>query len=272
MNSTIKYEIDTENIKKKFLNEVSKSICTIKIGNDYFTGFFIKFELEEIHQKLFALITSYEAIPNIINQRNIEIQTIIGNNKENIKLNIKQRKIRTFKEQNITLIEIIDKDNLKEKINFLNCDLECKSEIYKKYLNTDIFILNIREGEELDYYNGKIIKINEPKESNFKTTLDIKVGVTDPPILLFEKSNGEPKVLGIHTSSTQEENNSFFETFIDFFLKLIFKTNDYLEQIDELIFNENSSLIIDEEVVLKVNNIQIGAGATLDVKGCLIFG
>ena len=52
MDNDRRYEIYTEHAKSmklKTLNKVAKSLCTIKIDNIKATGFFIKFERDEIN-------------------------------------------------------------------------------------------------------------------------------------------------------------------------------------------------------------------------------
>ena len=165
--------------------------------------------------------------------------------------------MKYLEEQNITVIEIIDEDYLKEKINFLSCDLKCNSEIYKNYLNTDIFIMYHPNGEELECCSGKIIKVNEPKEFNFEHSLDIKNGSSGSPILLFEKSDDEPEVIGIQTSSVCENKNNV-GTFINLFTDKLIGIKNFNKSLDKLtreqITGDGESRLFVHYVVLPQNS------------------
>ena len=71
-----------------------------------------------------------------------------------IKLDEKERYILYNKEMDITIIEIISKDNIKDKYflipNINNID----------YINKDIYIVQYPGGNELSYLEGKIKDIN----------------------------------------------------------------------------------------------------------------
>ena len=263
------YTGHAKSIKLKTLNKVAKSLCTIKIDNIKATGFFIKFERDEIN--LFTLVSSHHLLPNIFGKKSIEILIDISNKKENIRLNIKGRKMKYFEPQNIAVIEIIDKDFLEKKVEFLSCDFKCNSEIYKNYLNTDIFIMYHPNGEELECCSGKIIKVNEPKEFNFEHSLDIKNGSSGSPILLFEKSSEEPEVIGIQTSSVCENKNNV-GTFINLFKEKLLGEENYNEYLEILYTTPGSKVLLDSETSLYVKKLEVVQNSDIEVKGSLIIG
>ena len=268
------YTGHAKSIKLKTLNKVAKSLCAIKIDNIKTTGFFIKFERDEINPRetsLFALVSSHHLLPNILGKKNIVILIDISKKKEIIRLNIKGRKMKYFEPQNIAVIEIIDKDFLEKKVEFLSCDFKCNSEIYKNYLNTDIFIMYHPNGEELECCSGKIIKVNEPKEFNFEHSLDIKNGSSGSPILLFEKSDDEPEVIGIQTSSVCENKNNV-GTFINLFKEKLVGKENYNEYIKDIILNPGSSLIVDSDVNLHIQGLSLEKNTYFEVRGTLILG
>ena len=211
-----------KSVKLKILNEVAKSLCQIKIKNrPKGTGFFLKINSKNTP---YMLVTAHHVIRYWLADRNnteIEIVTDVGNIKQNIKLDAKERKMIFLDNRNeserknfydITAIEIIKEDNLKDKVKFLEYDVNCGKINYSEYIDKDTFILHHPNGvEELAFSSGKITKINPGLQ--FEHSLDTEKGSSGSPILLIENENNNPKVIGIHTSaafSNNYINNGYF--------------------------------------------------------------
>ena len=201
-----------KNMKLKTLNEVAKSICKIKTIRGEGTGFFLK--IGKNGKQLYILVTAHHVVPELYIIEKFEIINDNGNIKKIISLNSRERIIEYFPKYDITAVEIIDKDNLKGKVKFLNYDSNCIKEVYKNYLYTDVFTLFHPYGNELECSSGIIIKVEEPLDFEFKHNLDTYQGSSGSPILLFEKLNDEPKVIGVHTSASNSNKNNI-GSFID---------------------------------------------------------
>ena len=211
-----------KSMKIKTLNKIAKSICQIlKIGtNSKGTGFFIVINYENTHSKF--LVTAYHLLPkDIVNaKKSIEVILENANIKQIIKLNEISRKIICLKEQDITAIEINEKDLIDKYVEYLHYDITYILNGYGNYLNKDVFILHHSNGEELECSSGLIVKIKDPKIFEFQHTLDTDKGASGAPILLFEDEINEAKVMGIHTSGNIYNKNNI-GTFIGELVKKI---------------------------------------------------
>ena len=215
------YEQNTghaKSIKLKTLNEIAKSICKIYATKKHCTGFFLKIYNDQ--KIIYMLITSYQLIPLQLDKMNNEIKIIqkSENINQKIALNNNERKIVYLKDKDITAIEILEKDNLINKVKFLNYDSNCKINDYGNYLDIDTFIMHYPKEEYLECNSGKIIFIKSPKEFQFHHTLDTDEGSSGSPILLFENLDEEPKVIGVNTSfvfGNKYNIGTFIDTLID---------------------------------------------------------
>ena len=202
-----------KSVKLKTLNEIAKSLCQIKLKSSRGTGFFIKINA---NKTLYMLVSANHVTRHglVREKKDIEIITDVGNIKQKIKLDNKERKIVLLQEKgyDISAVEIIDNDNLKDKVKFLDYDVNCNIKNYYKYLNADAFILHHPNGvEDLEFSSGKIVVIKGEKHS-FQHTLDTETGSSGSPILLIENENANPKVLAVQTSAetTNKNNNGVF--------------------------------------------------------------
>ena len=119
-------EQDTGHAKKislKKLNKATKSISKLKFGKSQGTGFFMMISNKN-NLKINCLITNCHNI----SQNDVEVQktiiiTIYNEKQTTIKLNNYERFIQCFlKPIDITIIEILDSDNISKDIIFLNYD------------------------------------------------------------------------------------------------------------------------------------------------------
>ena len=175
-----------------------RAICKIIIDkkNDKTTkgtGFFIKIKNEK---EYYFLITNEHVISRFLvkstkkDKNKIEIILNIRNSeqlennieeKEKYCLNIydKQRIIICLNrnEQDITAIEILDKDEFKSKVKFLSVDLNY-IDGYSQYIGQDVFML--------EHPEGKIIHICAGRITNFLQKNNEKLNFDDNQDYYFE--------------------------------------------------------------------------------------
>lgn len=265
------YEKNTghaKSMKLKTLIEISKSICKIQKKDSYGTGFFMSFNLDE--DKLF-LITAYHVIPYpmIQSKKTIEIICDAENIKKEIILDDKQRTYYCYPEKDISIIEIIEQDYLEDKVKALEFDLNCKNNTYGDYINKDIFIMHHPKGEDLECNSGKIVMVKEPNIYEFQHTLDTEEGSSGSPILLFEKQNEKPKVIGIHTSACIGNKNNI-GVFINSLTEIIKKGE--IENIYGLNVPANTIVEIPQDSQIFTEKIHVEEDGCLIVKGKLVIG
>ena len=185
---------------------VSRSICNITIetreGKKTGNGFFLKFY---ISKKIFYFLVSNEHfISNDIINRNPIINIIYDKSKNAyIKLDVNERKIKTFKDLglDVILVEILEKDNISKEC-FLFFE---KDEINKSIINSTVNIIKILKDVELKD-EGKITKINK---YNFLHSAGINKDSLGFPIIL-EKTNN---IIGIN-GQENSKNAEFYGYFI----------------------------------------------------------
>lgn len=241
----------SKSMKLDILNEIAKSICKINISQSQSTGFFIKFQKDQ--KTIYALVTAYHSLPIELYKKNTEIEIIpnIGNIKQIIKLDVRRR-IFFLQDEDITTIEIYKEDNLIDNVKFLNYDKKCQIQNYDNYLDIDTFILHHPKGEDLECNSGKIIQVKSPKEFEFQHTLDTDEGSSGSPILLFDKDNEEPKVIGVHTSFINGNKNNI-GTFINVLSKKVLKQDSNLT--DYVGISKNSRIrIINAKNIMDYQN------------------
>lgn len=193
-----------KSMKLNTLIEISRSICKIQRKDSNGTGFFVSFNLKD---ELF-LVTAYHVIPlpMIESKKTIEIICETEDIKKEIVLDPVERVYYCFPEKDITIIEIINKDQLIGRIKPLEIDENCRPSTYEDYLNKDIFIMHHPKGDDLECNSGKIVMVQEPNNYEFQHTLDTEEGSSGSPILMFEDEI--PKVIGMHTSACLENENN----------------------------------------------------------------
>ena len=155
-----------KSIKLKILKKVSKSICKIYLKKTFGTGFFLK--IQKSNGFLMHLLISanhFIPIKFVSEKKGIEIILENQNIKFSIILDEKQRNILSFKDEDIIAIEILDKDNI--KVDFLDCDLNCKKGNYGNYLLVDIFTLHYPYKKGLECSIGKTVSYDDVKNYEF---------------------------------------------------------------------------------------------------------
>ena len=258
-------------MNQDLFNEISKSICIInKKNKDTGTGFFLRAKF--IEQDIFLLITARHFIPfELVEIRaKIEIITDNGNMKQEIILNNNERKILCFLDKDITAIEIIEKDIIKDKVKFLRHKKKSVN-----YLDIEAFIFHHPNGEKLQCNNGKILSVNTPKEYEFEHNLYTQKGSSGSPIIIFKKSKKrpypKPRVIGVHTSCDPKTKKNI-GTFINVLVRVLKSGIDNLYYQKSLTIPKNGELHSPSGTELIVQHLTVKEEATFKLSGHLIIG
>ena len=226
----------SESSSDKLYNSIVRINFTLN-GNNiiYGTGFFLKIRLKE------KIIKFLITCNHIINESNV-IEAIVTKlyygkvNKEKkleIKLDRNERYIKCFdKPLDVTLIEIIEKDNIKED-KFLMPDFSYKNG-YNIYINENFYLAgypqNNSNENERSISSGKIIKILD--NSEFEHTLDTDHGNSGSPICL----GSNLLVVGIHKQghTTRPIN---YGTFLGYILDILEKEEKFENKKETKVLN-----------------------------------
>ena len=187
-------------------SNIAKSICKLEIGNRKGTGFLLEFLID---QELFFCLISNE---HIIEKKFIKSNTTlyvsydIENKMAKIILDEKERYIKSFEKDyclDITIVEILDKDNIFENY-FLYGGFEIRAE---EIINCHIYIPQYPYGEELVSDKGDIKEIKGYELTHLANTEHGSSGSS----ILFEKTN---IIIGIHkgcnTAKTENYGNLIY--------------------------------------------------------------
>ena len=183
---------DKETIKD---SNVSKAVCKIKleaimdngVANKIGSGFLLKFYVD---QEIFYCLVSNRHILSKDKINNNMIYIFYDNELKgaNIELDKNKRYIKSFKDLDITIVEIKEEDKI-SKDCFLFPEDEYK--INNKLINNNIYIPQYPEGKELKNAKGIIKAINKYEITHLANT---KYGSSGSPILLENRN----RVIGIH--------------------------------------------------------------------------
>ena len=181
---------DISNIMK-----VAKGTVKIELDNDkgVASGFFLK--LERNNKEFYCLMTNAHVITKemITNQEKIKIKYDNETKEINLELNEKERIIFCFMDFgiDITIIEIIPKDGIKDKTYFLNPKTDNN---YEEFIGKNIQIIQFPDGKKLSKSEQKITERFKKIEYMFYHNASTIEGSSGSPIILKD----DDKVLGIH--------------------------------------------------------------------------
>jgi hypothetical protein len=248
-----KNEVETKNseIKKIDLNlhEVLKSVCKIIYKNEFGTGFFIKLFKDD--KELLCLMTNEHVIRKEMIESNeiIDIKYNYEKKWMKIKLDEKERYILYNKEMDITIIEIISNDKIKDKYfllpNINNID----------YINKDIYIVQFPEGKKLSYSNGKIKDVN-----NFEIIYDAstKSGSSGSQILIKNTT----EVIGIHKQGSNKKKENY-GTLINSIIQIL-NDNKKDNNLDKNLIEEEVKVAKQNGFIL-IGEVGIGKSTLIEV-------
>ncbi len=181
---------DISNIMK-----VAKGTVKIELDNDkgVASGFFLK--LERNNKEFYCLMTNAHVITKkmITNQEKIKIKYDNETKEINLELNEKERIIFCFMDFgiDITIIEIIPKDGIKDKTYFLNPKTDNN---YEEFIGKNIQIIQFPDGKKLSKSEQKITERFTKIDYMFYHNASTIEGSSGSPIILKD----DDKVLGIH--------------------------------------------------------------------------
>ena len=181
---------DISNIMK-----VAKGTVKIELDNDkgVASGFFLK--LERNNKEFYCLMTNAHVITKemITNQEKIKIKYDNETKEINLELNEKERIIFCFMGLgiDITIIEIIPKDGIKDKTYFLNPNTDNN---YEEFIGKNIQIIQFPDGKKLSKSEQKITERFTKIDYMFYHNASTIEGSSGSPIILKD----DDKVLGIH--------------------------------------------------------------------------
>ena len=156
----LKDSIEPVNIDgtKKILDQLMNSICKINIKGKLGTGFFCKIPFRKETIKI--LLTNY----NILNKEDFKekkkLNLSLYDEKESITIDLDVERETYFnKKCNITIIELKDKDNIKNYLELDNNLFQDNIEI--NYINKSIYILHYPDGKNVNVSYGLINNIDK---------------------------------------------------------------------------------------------------------------
>ena len=267
-----KFEEDKNNKKEpkkgnfieinRYLTQICKSICKLQINlpDDKYiigTGFLLKFLIE--NKYFFCLITNYHVINKEIidSKRKLFFLFNFENERRSIILDTKQRIIKGFENLDITVIELLDIDDINEYF-FLTPNLD-----YNIFINKEIYIPQYPGGNELCYSEGNIEPISSFELIHNANTLE---GSSGSPIFLKNTTT----VIGIHKQGNSKKLINF-GSFIHSII-ILFK-EEYIKYKCEK-FEGNHEFIYDDGsyyIGFWKNGLRNGKGKLFDKNGKLIY-
>ena len=181
---------------KKILDQLMNCICKIQIKG-FGTGFFCKIPFRK--ETIKVLMTNYHILNEIDLKEIKKLNLGLNNGEETIIIDLGiKREIYFNKEYDIVLIELKEKDKIKEYLEL--DDNLFQDNIEKKYKEKSIYILHYLKGKEVEISYGRLNNINE---GNIIHNCSIDNGSLGSPILNL-KSN---KVIGILNKISNNYNN-----------------------------------------------------------------
>ena len=205
---------------QKIMEQMEKNICRINIGEEKGTGFFCKIPFPDRNNMLPVFVTNNHVIDEkLLYKENARISIKIKGDKKSKELNLNNRIKYTNKKYDITIIEIKERDGIKD---YLELDDKIINDIInninenEEYIGKTIYIIQYPEGE-LSVSYGVIQSIYLDIQYNFVHKCSTRRGSSGSPIL-----NLKNKIIGIHKEGTNQYN---IGSFMNYSLKDFVKIN-----------------------------------------------
>ena len=191
--------------------KVAKGTVKIELSNDkgLASGFFL--QLKRNNKNFYCLMTNAHVITKdmIENKEKIKIKYDIEEKELNLELNEEERIINCYKgykgfAYDISIIEIIPKDEIKDKTYFLEPNTaDCDD-----FIEKEIQIIQFPEGNRLSLSKGKITGKHKTYDYMFFHEASTEKGSSGSPIVL----KNDDRVLGIHKGAIEgkEKNIGIF--------------------------------------------------------------
>ena len=213
---------------KKIIEQMENSICKIKIGEEQGTGFFCKIPFPDKNYMLPVMITNnhiinYNSLYNGKGKLSIIIKAENVMKDLDLNLDLNNRMKYTNEVYDITIIEIKEKDNIKNYLELdddIISDTAIKSSIqHIDYMDKTIYIIQYPEGE-LSVSFGTLNDIYANEKYNFKHRCSTRKGSSGSPILNANNN----KIIGIHKKSLDDNNNNL-GSFLNYAIKDFIQIN-----------------------------------------------
>ena len=187
--------------------KISKGTVKIEFNDRKASGFFLKFQRNK--KPFHCLLTNQHVITSdmVNNKETITIKYDNENKELKLKLNPTKRIIvcfQDFYELDVTLVEIIKDDKIKEEF-YLSPKVNYNYS-FKDFCGKDIQIVQYPGGNDLSYSEGKITRLYNNDENIFYHNSSTQPGSSGSPVVL----KGEHTVLAIHKGSNLKENAGIF--------------------------------------------------------------
>ena len=181
---------------KKILEQMEKYICKINIKGNQATGFFCKIPILNKNKMFHVFMTNNHIIDEeFLNTKNGKIKLDIKDEEDYKRLDLNNRKKYTNKDYDVTIIEIKERDDIKNYLeldDIIINDILNKENKIKEYKNETLYIVQYPDNK-LSSSFGVLSDIPEQTKYEFYHKCCIKDGSSGSPIL-----NLKNKLIGIH--------------------------------------------------------------------------
>ena len=182
---------------KNILNQLTNCICKIKIKGEYGTGFFCKIPFK--NEAIKVLMTNHHVLNKENLKGNKKINLLVNDEKKVIKLDLKiERNIYFNEDYDITIIELNDKDKIKDYLELDDNLLQDDAEII--YIDKSIYALQYPNGKNACVSYGLLYNIDK---YNIFHKCSTDNGSSGSPISNLENN----KLIGIHSKGTNYNYN-----------------------------------------------------------------
>ena len=194
--------------------KVAKGTVKIELSNDkgVASGFFL--QLKRNNKNFYCLMTNAHVVKEdmIKNKEKIKIKYDIEEKELNLELNEEERIIICYEGfgYDISIIEIIPKDEIKDKTYFL----EPNTANYDNFIEKEIQIIQFPDGERLSISKAKITGKLKTYDDMFFHEASTEKGSSGSPIVL----KNDDRVLGIHKGAIEGKEKNigiFIKTIIE---------------------------------------------------------